>query len=209
MLGSLMAEKPSYVQFEIRAVEDRSKLFEDGRCGYKDVDFAIITPAGTRDKIERNALEWLDDLRMKAQNGMFNPDVLAFYEKAYKAFKDGQEVPVEGTPIRMFTVLTPSEQKRCLDANIRTIEELATMHEAGLSRVGMGARELQNKAKAYLAAADGPGKLAAENAALRIELEDTKAAMGELLKRLEALEAEKPKKRASRQTSESEDLDLS
>jgi hypothetical protein len=47
--------KPPYVRFEVRSVEDRTASIESGHYVGKDVIFAIVTPAGTRDRIEREA----------------------------------------------------------------------------------------------------------------------------------------------------------
>ena len=51
--------RPAYVQFEVRAVEDRTATLESGHFVAKDVIYALVTPAGTKDRLEKNAEEWI------------------------------------------------------------------------------------------------------------------------------------------------------
>ena len=52
-----LAERPPYVVFETRPVENRTKTLEanNGLPVYDDVAFVIITPPGSKDQIERIA----------------------------------------------------------------------------------------------------------------------------------------------------------
>ncbi len=112
---------------------------------------------------------------------------------AYAAFKAGREAPVVGTPIEQMAGVGPAMVHNLRGLNIRTIEDLAGISdENALSAIGMGARELVNRAKAWVQ------KAAPEAVNLREQLEEERRARAELEERLAALEASaKPKRRQS------------
>jgi polyhydroxyalkanoate synthesis regulator phasin len=69
------------------------------------------------------------------------------------------------------------------------------MNEPTMQRVGMGARELKQKAKAYLESRDA-NKAAEQITALRAELDNKNTRIETLEQRLSALEAQSGKRRA-------------
>lgn len=171
---SQLPERPPYVIFEVRTEEDRNKTIEQGRYIAKDVDFVVITPAGSKDSVERKALDWLSDINMKASSNppRFNPAHASYFQSAYKAWKENQEVPTSGTPINGWPAVSPAQQQNLLSLNIRTVEDLASMNDSGLQRIGMGARALQNKAIAWISSANDHGKVSEEVSALRVKMEE-------------------------------------
>lgn len=162
------AERPPYVTFEMRAVEDRAASIEKGHFVAKDVAFAMITPAGSKDRIELSALDWLQQLEKDVHNGRCNPTWLTHFKELYRAWTEGQEVPLSGTAISSWPVLSPAQARTILAANIRTVEDLAIANESTLAAIGMGGRALKGKAEAWLASASGPGKVMEELASLRV-----------------------------------------
>ena len=100
------------------------------------------------------------------------------FKTAFEEFKAGNEIPAFGTPVRGSLILQPSEQQRCISANVLTLEDLADANEGALSRIGMGARALKDKAAAWVKTKDDNGnKLAIENQALRVEVEQLTTAL--------------------------------
>ena len=178
-----MDERPPYVQFEARSVEDRDATVREGRYMARDVNYVIVTAAGAKDTVERVAEEWLEDIERKAHSNppRFNPVHARHFKEMYKAFTEGNEIPEVGTPIRGWSLVSPAEQENIIRANIRTVEDLASINEAGLTRLGMGARALQTKARAWLDNAKDSGKVAAEVSALHVKLEDQQAQIDKLL----------------------------
>lgn len=166
-----MAEepRPSYVRFEIRSVEDRNATIEQGHYVGRDVVFALITPAGTRDCVEKVAEEWLKGVKEGVDQERIPHSWLVEYTKAFEYFKETREVPEMGTPVGNLPSISPSHAKICLDINVRTIEQLAEANEETVSRIGMGGRALKERARAWLDSAD-QGKTAAELEALRSEI---------------------------------------
>lgn len=63
--------RPPYVMFETRAVEDRAASLEKGHYVTRDVDYAIITPMGSKDRTERVIKEWFDQLQQQVAEGRF------------------------------------------------------------------------------------------------------------------------------------------
>lgn len=167
--------RPPYVQFEIRAVEDRTASEDAGHYVAKDVIFAIVTPAGTRDRIEKVAEEWLLGIKEGVAQERIPAEWEHAYRRALKDFTESRETPEEGTPVTQWPTATPAQVKLLLDLNIRTVEALAEMTEEAIGRVGMGGRALKTKAQAWLDSAKGQGKLASELEHLRTENADLKA----------------------------------
>lgn len=178
-----MTERPPYVRFEQRAEEDRNASIEAGHYIAKNVNYALITPPGSKDCVEKVAEDWLAQIKDKAREGTFSPQWADHFAFAFKQWQEENTIPETGTPIKGWALLSPAMQQQVLAANIRTVEDLAVMNESGLARVGMGARDLQRKAAAWLEEARSTGAVASKNAALEMRLEQA-------LDRIVALEDE-------------------
>lgn len=174
------AERPPYVAFETRAEEDRNASIEAGHYVGRDVDYVIITPAGSKDQIERIASEWLAQIRRQSAEGKYNPVWAQHFEAVYKQWKETNTIPENGTAIKAWPLLSPAQVATVLAANIRTVEDLAAATEDGIRRLGMGGRDLKNKAVAWLESAKDTGKVAAENAALKAKIDALEAQVAEL-----------------------------
>lgn len=186
--------KPPYVQFEVRAVEDRNASEEAGHYVSKDVIFAIVTPAGTKDRLEKVAEDWLAGLEEGVKQERIPASWLRAYRHAYEEFqKSGDATALDGTPIRTWPVATPSQVKLLLDLNIYTVEQLAELTEEGVNALGMGARALKAKAIAWLESAGDQGKLASELASLRMQVESLTARDKAREEELQLLKAENEK----------------
>lgn len=185
--------RPSYVQFEVRAVEDRTKSIATGRYVSQDVIFAIVTPAGTKDRLEKPADEWLLGIEEGVKQERIPQEWLFAYRDALKRFKESRENPEFGTSVRDWPALNPSQVKLFLDCNIRTVEDVADMNEEMVGRIGMGARALKEKARAWLDAAADTGQVAGELEELRQKNTDLENRNKDLEERLTKLEALVPK----------------
>lgn len=187
-MPDIQEARPPYVQFEVRGVEDRTTQIAEGRYATKDVIFAVITPAGSRDKFEKVAVDWLSDMAQQVQQERLPVQWLEHYRRLFEAFKTGQELPENGTSIREWPPLSPAQVKMLLDLRIRTVEDLAAANEEAISRLGMGGRNLKQKAIDWLAAASGIGKGVEAAAALRVENEQLKLTLERVQAELQALE---------------------
>lgn len=188
--------RPPYVQFERRPIEDRDASIKAGRIVCKDVDFVQITPIGSRDVIDKTIPDWFEGLDTQANGGRIPAAWVSQYKAAYKAWQDGQEIPVNGTPIRGWGLISPAMQENCTRANVRTVEDLAQANEESLWRIGMGALDLKNKAIQWIKAQTGPGKLVKENEDLKAKVAAQDVRLETLTKQVADLMATRQKESA-------------
>lgn len=181
-------DRPPYVTFEQRAVEDRAATEEAGHYVARDVIYAIITPMGSKDKIEKVAEEWFKQLRQQVQEGRFLLEWLKGYELAYGDFKEGRETPLNGTPILGWNVVSPALQKTIVDgAGIRTVEDLAVANESAIMLLGIGGRGLKQKAQAWLDSSKDTGTITLELEKLRQGMEELKIRLDTVTEERDAL----------------------
>lgn len=174
--------RPPFVRFEVRAIEDRAASIEQGCYVAKDIIFALITPAGSKDVIERVADEWIAANEELVKQDRMPSTWNAAFRRALEDFKEGRETPTEGSPITDWGALSPGQVNLLLNINVRTVEQLAEANEETVTRIGMGGRALKARAQAFLDSKDG-GKVAAE-------LDDLRHKLAELAERDEKREAE-------------------
>lgn len=163
-------------RFSLQPVRMGFKSEQEGREIYEDREFVEIISPGLAKSIPME--EVTDEHRRR-------------WAPQYAAFKDGVEAPVTGTPLREWPAATPSTVLMLHAIHIRTVEELAGLNDVALQNLPTGGRELREKAKRFLAAAESTAPMeAAEARANRAEervklLEDQVA---DLAARLEAAE---------------------
>jgi cell division protein FtsB len=191
-VAQIAEARPPYVTFELRAVEDREQSLAQGRYVAKDVIVALITPQGSKDRIERVVDDWFAYLEQQVVEGRFSQEWLEGYKKKLEYWKSTKEVPLSGTPITNWAALTPAQIKAVTNARVLTIEDLAQANESSLAMIGMGARELKSRAISYLASMGDVGKVAAENQALKVEIENLKLRNETLETQVKELKAKLP-----------------
>lgn len=184
-------DRPPYIRFERRAVEDRTKDKTNGVFQMKDVDFVIIQRPGSRDTVERVADDFLADWETKARKGELPLSWAQDARKGYEFWKSGEEMPVNGTAIKGWCVLTPAQQANILQAGIRTVEDLAAVPDGSIGILGIGGVDLKRKASAWLSEAQLKGVVAQENANLKAQLDDQAKLLAQLSKELQELKGKK------------------
>lgn len=184
-------DRPPYVEWHVHAIEDRTASLAAGHYVARDVDYAHIMRPGSRDKLEKEAQVWLADLAKKARENQVPPTWHPAFAASYKAWKEGLEEPLNGTAIKNWPPASPA-QVRALTANgIKTVEDIAGIPDQELGILGMGGVGLREKARSWLKAAEGTGKLAEENAALKIQLTGLQEQVVTLSNDLKALKDKK------------------
>lgn len=178
-------ERPAMIRFEKRSIEDKLASREAGQIVYKDVDFVLVTPPYSKDIVEHKVERWFEQVDKNVRNGKVPREHRDYWHKCYEKFKRDEAMPLNGTSIKNWPAITPAQTATCLAANIHTIEDLAAVNDQGIRRLGMGAMELKNKAKAYVQAAKDTGPLVMENAALKRENEILTATVENLRSKLE------------------------
>jgi hypothetical protein len=159
--------RPPYVKFEVRSFEDRAKTMATGKYTARDIDYVVVRQAGQMNSSEHEAVEWLDRI---AKNPGYKPEWVDGLRKQYENWKKGYEAVPSGTHVRSWPSIGPSTADMLCGVNILTVEDLAVANESALQRIGIGARELQQKAKAWLDSATKVGATAEELAALRAQV---------------------------------------
>jgi hypothetical protein len=165
----ILKDRPPYVVFEHRPVEDRNASIEAGHYVAKDVVFALITPQGSRDRIEQRADDWFVMLEKEVSDARFPAEWLKAYKGVYKDWLEGRETPTSGTSIKLWPILRPSLVNTLLDINLRTVEDVANANEESVGRIGMGGRLLKQQAIDWLAAASSVGVVSEQLASLRAD----------------------------------------
>lgn len=108
----------------------------------------------------------------------------------YAAWKAGLEIAQEGSPLEYWPPLTPAQVGNLKALNVHTVEQLATVDDSALTRMGMGARDLREKAKAWLENAKGGesvSQLMAENSALKAQVKAMETNYADLAERVRQL----------------------
>ncbi len=146
--------------------ESRDVPDDAGGLKTVDVDFVAITLPGTRDGPTHEVSTWLEVTRQNCRNRPqdYPQALLDGYEAAYAAYKRKEAPPIDGMPIKSWPALTPSQIKRCVDANVFTVEGLRDANAQTLAMIGMGAQTLQNAARAYFAEMQSSGAILRQDA---------------------------------------------
>lgn len=180
-------DRPAYVRFERVAVEDIAASLAAGHYVAKDVDMALITPPYSKDVMKYKVKNWFDILDQDVRNNRIPQKWLDNYKEAYKAFQNGQEMPVNGTPVRGWGVISPALQETLIKMNVLTVEDLAAMNDEGIKRIGMGGIDLKNKAKAWLLQLKDNGALALQMAELQKKFANQEAVINNQTEKLEEM----------------------
>lgn len=159
---------PLFVEFYDDAVEVTFKSEQEGRPVYENRTFVrIIVPGDATNIVETIATQ----------------EHIKEYPRQYERYKQGASKVTEGTPLDMWPPITKAQVKEARYFEIHTVEQLATISDSSMMRMGMGWRDLRTKAQAYLnAAKDGAvvAQQAAENKRLSDEIEALKAQIAAL-----------------------------
>lgn len=181
--------RPPYVEFEERGEEDRGETLKQGTLVMRQVDYAILHPLGSKDTVEKVATEWLTHIELLAQRGEYPREWAKFFREQYNDWKGGSDAgKVNGLHVKDWPAISRAQATVLIAAGVRTVEDLAAAPEEALNRIGMGARDLKQRAQALLDARE-TGKSAEELASLRQENADLKNQMKELNKKLDTLVA--------------------
>ena len=205
--------KPAFVSFHTIAKEQKKESEEAGRFVAKDVDMVTVRQLGATDSVVFKVEQWLKQNELDVQGGRLAESHARAYAESYKRWKAGQEMPVSGTPIKSWPVISPAQVEILLRVGLRTVEDLADLNDEGLRKIGMGAVELKNKAKNWMAASLDKGKITQDMTALQRTNEQLLNTVTTLTAKIEAMQAEmkaakKPTK-SRKKSDESEDISAS
>ena len=164
-------DRPAYVRFERRAVDDKAATLEAGHYVSRDEDYVLVTPPYSKDVVEKKVDSWFSQTAVNVKTGRVPQRHFDLWKQAYESWKNGQEMPVDGTSVKDWNTLSPAQCKNLISAGCRTIEDLSQANDEALKRIGMGAVDLKRKAKAWLQAAKDHGPLVGQVTSLQRENE--------------------------------------
>jgi hypothetical protein len=185
-------DRPALVRFKRVVIEDKAASLAEGRFVGKDVDYALITPNYSKDCLEIKVTQWKVNMEADVRAERMPKDWQDTYLRMYQAWLNGQELPLNGAPIRGWGVLSPAQQENLIRMNILTVEDLAGVNDEGMRRLGMGGLDLKNKATAWLQQLKDKGPLTQEVAALKNENAQLLNIVEQLQETVKALEARIP-----------------
>lgn len=176
-----------YVSFERgEPKEDRAETIRQQRPVYREVYYACITAPGSKDRLKEEIPAWWEKLEQQVKANRIPEAWVEKWRTAFERWQRGLEIPEDGTPILGWNLAVPSVQRMLVDLNIRTVEALAAASDEAKARIGMGALELQRRARAWLDQ-QHQGPTAIELSSLRKENEDLKLAVSSLQDKLRQL----------------------
>lgn len=197
------AKRP-FARFEMQPKLNRTKSEEAGHQVYDDVAYVIVMQHGSKDEFVKEAVEWLAQKKREAGQGTYPPDWAKYFKTSYDEWLQGNEMPVEGTPLRMWPVVSAGEIKTfaAMMPPIVTVEELSSVTDANLNALGLNGRVMRDKARAWLETAKDQGKVAEEMASLKELNRQQGDAIEQMATRMKELEALIPKKKRTPEPAE-------
>lgn len=178
-------------KFETRPEENAEKTREAGHAVFEDVDY--ITWYSIGDNLKSTSCR-------ASKTAKFYPHIWQVARPLYEAWKQGQDDPVTGTALAEWPAIGRGMVETLRGFNVRSVEDLADINDAAMQRIGMGARALRDKARAWLESAKTHGKMAeelkarddritamdSENRQLRADLDELRAMVERLQPRQRA-----------------------
>jgi len=185
--------RPAYVQFLKKPREDRNASIQAGSIVEFFEDIVLINPPGSKDRVERDVKGWLENLALQVKDRMLPPEIADYYRETYRRWKEGQEMPPNGTPILGWQLLSNTDQQRVIGSNILTVEDLAEASFEHLQSIGMGSMAMATKAKNWIAVGRDKGSVA-------LQLQAIQEKNDQLTRQVEALLAAQAEKAATKPT---------
>jgi len=197
--SQLTSKDMPHVRYETTPVEDVPRTKADGVMRFKNQDYAVETMPGGKATNIFKIENFFERKAEELKSGRILPEWLTHWQSTYELYKKGQEIPLDGTPIRGWKLITGAQQEELIRLNIMTVEALAHLTDEGMRNVGMGALTLKRKAQAWIAQNESHEAGAIKLNTLQREndtLKETVAAMEEKLEAL-AKQVEQKKGKAS------------
>ena len=168
----------NYPRFFLDSVEDPRASVEAGRPIFRDEERVEIIMPGN--PYTRPVQRVTDDHRRR-------------WPKEYEAFKAGQQISAEGTPLEHWPRLKRSQVLELKALGFQTVEHVAKMDDQAIGRVGMGGRQLRDLARAFLddaAHAAEVERLADANTRKDAELDALRRQVDDLRRTLDGVETD-------------------
>lgn len=166
--------------FKTIAQKDEKASKEAGRPIYKDLEVCEYRYPGNRLNVPVFPAHSFAGWRTDEHGNQEQVTYAMKHAEQYRRFKEGLTQVQEGTPLSELPFLSQSKRLELKALSILTAEQLAALDGQNLKALGPGGRELKNQAQAYIDNANGSAevtRLAADNAALKLQIEEMRAEM--------------------------------
>jgi hypothetical protein len=173
--GGNAGDDKLFVKFENKPVQDKAATAKAGRAIFKEVAHIHIRAAGSQNFVCRRATV--------ADKNRFPRHLAAFTNK--------QEMPLIGTPLSEWPLITRTMVLELAAVEVKTVEQLLAMSDQN-SQGFMGMNEIKKKAKLFLehAAGDAPmNQLQDDLDKANATIKQQSTMMEVMVARLDALEA--------------------
>ena len=157
--------------FKTMAFKNERKSVEAGRPIFDDVEVVEVRFAGSKDcgvYRSNDFSHWDVDEETGEQLHLTYAER---WPKQYQQFKAKQQQTKSGTPLDYVPFLSDGKRSELRALNIYTIEALAELDGQPLKNLGVGGRELKNRAMEYLASSSHDGTILRQQS--RIEALET------------------------------------
>ena len=157
--------------FKNHASLNNAKSLTEGRPIFDDVEVVEVRFAGSKDAgvyRSNDFSHWEVDEETGEQLHLTYAER---WPKQYQQFKAKQQQTKSGTPLDYVPFLTDGKRSELRALNIYTIEALAELDGQPLKNLGVGGRELKNRAIEYLASSSHDGTILRQQS--RIEALET------------------------------------
>ena len=207
-VGDLAAkeDRPAFVQFEQRAVKDPEASLKAGHYVSKDEVWAKVSILGSTDIYCQRADKWFAKVEKNVENGRTPLAHLDLYKRSFENWQKGLDAPLDGTSVKEWNILSPSQCENLIKCGMRTIEDVANPTSEAMQRYGMGAQELRTKANAWLNAAENQGIVAEELAASKREIEQLKGTIESLQNKIKLMEIQEEGQKTAYQPAPKEQI---
>lgn len=177
--GRLPGDENLIVKFMHEAVEDEAKTAASGVVSYKDVEFVHIIIPGNKNLV-------IHDIANEQHKFRFI--------REYEAFKNGQHIDIEGTPLKMWPQISTAQCQTLASINVYSVEQLAEVADSFISRLNLSS--LKYKAKAWLDSQAGQASVMKHQSELEArdrEINAVKAELEQLKKAISTTPSKKNK----------------
>lgn len=133
-MSFLASADPSQPRFFMDAQQDEAATAAAGRPIFKQRELVQILQPGSPNQ---PVFEVTDEYRNR-------------WPEQYAAFKRGEEMSVEGTPLEQWPVLNRQMVMELKALQIYTVEQCAALSDLAVQKIGLGGRAIRDRALAYL-----------------------------------------------------------
>lgn len=161
-------DKGLFVEFYMRPVRQNFESEKANREIHLDKEYVKITCPGAPPRVVDREATAVDKER---------------FERQYSAFKRQEQVVMHGTPLTELPFIGKAQALNMKAMGIMTAEQLSELPDQALEAIGLGARELREKAKAFLSkATDGEeiSRLVSDNKNLLSQMQAMQAQLSQL-----------------------------